>query len=168
MVACGLPRRHILTASACAILAPGALIADSVIDLEWSDLVPLGQTPSTEAFSSLFGHDETGPAASQPVSTGVRADWNGQTVGLAGFIVPIEFDGAGVTTFILAPFVGACVHVPPPPANQLVLVSTDKPYQITGAFEAVHVIGTFGAATMRTDLAEIGYTLSADRIEPFN
>jgi hypothetical protein len=86
---------------------------------------------------------------------------------LPGYIVPIDFSGTGVTAFILVPFVGACVHVPPPPANQLVFVTTEKPYQGTGMFEAVNVIGMFGTASTSTQLADIAYAISADNIVPF-
>ncbi|WP_428517255.1 DUF3299 domain-containing protein [Roseovarius sp.] len=63
-------------------------------------------------------------AARQPPSTGIRTDWTGKTVQPWGFIVPLDHEGTGVTAFILVPYVGACVHVPPPPANQLVFVTT--------------------------------------------
>ncbi|CAN0590062.1 unnamed protein product, partial [Ectocarpus sp. 12 AP-2014] len=65
------------------------------------------------------------------------------------------------------PYVGACIHVPPPPPNQLVLVTTDRPYENDGLFEPVVVTGMFGTAHTSTQLAEIGYALSADRIEPY-
>lgn len=103
----------------------------------------------------------------QPESSGIRTDWNGQVVRLPGFIVPIDYSGTGVTAFILVPYLGACVHVPPPPANQLVFVTTEKPYESSGLFEAVNVVGMFGSASTKTQLAEIGYALSADSIEPY-
>jgi len=62
------------------------------------------------------------------------------------------------------PFVGACVHVPPPPANQLVFVTTEKPFESTGLFEAVQVTGMFGTASTKTQMADVGYALSADQI----
>ena len=91
----------------------------------------------------------------------------GQVVRLPGFIVPIDYSGTGVTAFILVPFVGACVHVPPPPANQLVFVTTEKPYESSGLYEPVNVVGMFGTASMSTQLADIAYALSADHIEPY-
>jgi len=72
-----------------------------------------------------------------------------------------------VTAFILVPFVGACIHVPPPPANQLVFVTTEKPYESEGLYEPVNVIGMFGTASTRTQLADVAYALSADSIEPY-
>ena len=162
-----LSRRHCLAGLASLAAWPGAGRAEEVIDLDWEDLLPEGQTTLPPALQHLLPHAPSDMAASQPLSTGVRTDWNGRIVRLPGFIVPIDHKGAGVTAFILVPFVGACVHVPPPPANQLVFVTTGEPYETKGLFEAVNVTGMFGTASTSTQLAEIGYALSADLIEPY-
>lgn len=160
-------RRHILVSLTALVAFPGGLRAEDVIDLEWKDLLPQGQTTIPPSLRSILPHDESDLAASQPQSTGVRTDWNGRIVRLRGFIVPIDYEGTGVTVFILVPYVGACVHVPPPPANQLVFVTTSDPYESKGLFEPVNVTGMFGSASMSTQLADIGYALSADLIEPY-
>lgn len=167
MVSNTLTRRRLLLAIATASAMPKAALAEDFIDLEWEDLLPEDQTYVPNVLRGLIPHDEQSLASQQPQSSGVRTDWNGQIVRLPGFIVPIDYSGTGVSAFILVPFVGACVHVPPPPANQLVFVSTEQPYQSKGLYEPVNVIGMFGTSSMRTQLAEIGYALSADKIEPF-
>ncbi|WP_227268415.1 DUF3299 domain-containing protein [Roseobacter weihaiensis] len=167
MVASHLTRRAVLAAlGACALTAKAAN-ARGYIDLEWTDLVPEGQPAIPPDLQSLIQHDGPSLSSQQPPSQGVRTDWNGEIVRLPGFIVPIDYSGTGVTAFILVPFVGACIHVPPPPANQLVFVTTEKPYESTGLFEPVNVIGMFGTASTSTQLADIAYALSADHIEPF-
>ena len=163
----GLTRRATLMAAA-ALALPARLRASDVVDLTWDDLLPEGDEALPQALRGIVPHDEAAMAASQPPSTGVRTDWNGRTVRLAGFDVPIDYEGTGVTAFILVPFVGACVHVPPPPANQLVFVTTETPYQSDGLFEPVEVTGMFGTASTSTQLADIGYALSADRIAPYS
>jgi hypothetical protein len=147
---------------------PRSAAAGAVIDLEWEDLLPEGQTSIPSSLQGVIPHDPSDMAAQQPASTGVRTDWNGKIVRLPGFVVPLDFDGAEVTAFILVPFVGACVHVPPPPANQLVLVTTERPYASKSMFEPVHVTGMLGTAYMTTELAAVGYAMSADRIEPYS
>ena len=166
MVARGPGRRDVLAGLAMLAVA-GPARAETVVDLSWKDLLPEGEVPVPRDLQSLLPHDESAMAAGQPPSTGVRTDWNGQIVRMSGFIVPIDFDGAGVTAFILVPYVGACVHVPPPPANQLVLVTAPEPYESDGMFEAVTVTGMFGTAASSTQLADIGYALSAEEIEPY-
>lgn len=160
-------RRALLAALGAFAVAPNGAFAEDFIDLEWSDLVPEGQPVIPPSIQSFIQHDGPGLSAQQPASHGVRTDWNGEIVRLPGFIVPIDYSGTGVTAFILVPFVGACVHVPPPPANQLVFVTTQEPYESSGLFEAVNVTGMFGTASTSTQLADIAYALSADHIEPF-
>lgn len=161
-------RRRFLAGMGALACMPHAALAEDVIDLKWRDLVPDSQTAIPPSVQGLFGHDETnGMISEQPQSNGVRTDWNGLVVSLPGFIVPIEYSGTGVTAFILVPYVGACIHVPPPPANQLVFVTTSKPYENSGLYEAVTVVGMFGTAPTSTQLADISYALSADSIEPY-
>lgn len=145
-----------------------AAFAEEVVDLQWIDLLPEGENPIPNALLGIIDHGQSQMQSQQPDSTGLRTDWNGQTVRLPGYIVPIDYSGTGVTAFILVPFVGACVHVPPPPANQLVFVTTETPYESDGLFEAVSVTGMFGTAATQTQLAKIGYALSAEKIEPYS
>ncbi|WP_259994244.1 DUF3299 domain-containing protein [Sulfitobacter sp. S190] len=167
MVKRGPGRRAVLAGLGALSLAPRAAVAKEYIDLNWTDLLPEGQPAMPPALQELLQHDGPGLSSQQPPSQGVRVDWNGEIVRLPGYIVPIDYSGSGVTAFILVPFVGACVHVPPPPANQLVFVTTSEPYESSGLFEAINVIGMFGTSSMSTQLADIAYALSADRIEPF-
>jgi len=51
---------------------------------------------------------------------------NWQTVRIPGFITPLEIDGENVVEFLLVPYVGACIHVPSPPGNQIIYVSKIK------------------------------------------
>lgn len=160
-------RTFCLSAAAVAGVGPRAAWAEDIVDLAWNDLVPQGTGQIPPALRGVLEHDEAGLAAQQPKSSGVRTDWNGRTVRLSGFIVPLDYDGTGVTAFMLVPYVGACIHVPPPPANQLVLVTTERPYEAEGLFAPVTVTGMFGTAATSTQLAEVGYALSADRIEAY-
>ncbi len=164
-------RRLFMTALAAMLGLPAASMArEDFIDLDWSDLIPPGQENITQTLQGMgiIPHDEMAMLRSeQPQSSGVRTDYNGKIVRIPGYMVPLDTTGAGVTAFILVPYVGACIHVPPPPANQLVFVTTGTPYKSTDLFEAVNVIGMFGTASTSTRLADIGYALSADAIEPF-
>jgi hypothetical protein len=164
-------RRSVLQFAALASVLPSvSFAAEEPIDLDWSDLVPPGDESVKQRLQGLgiIPHDEmSAMRAEQPPSSGVRTDYNGRIVRLPGFMIPLDTSGAGVTAFILVPYVGACIHVPPPPANQLVFVTTGTPYESSGLFEAVNVTGMFGTASTSTQLADIGYALSADVIEPF-
>ena len=162
-----LTRRTLLSGLAAAIACPAR--AEGIVTLTWPDLLPPDAAASAipNTLRSALPHDESDLAARQPKSTGVRTDWNGRTVQINGFVVPVDYSGTGVTAFLLVPYVGACVHVPPPPANQLVFVTTARPWESDGLFEPVTVTGMFGTASTSTQLADVGYALSADRIQTF-
>lgn len=55
------------------------------------------------------------------VSEELRA-FEGTRVKIPGFMVPLEDDAERVREFLLVPYMGACIHTPPPPPNQIVLV----------------------------------------------
>ena len=165
-MAIAVPSRRILLLGLAAAGLARAGFADTVIDLEWRDLLPEDDLSLPGNLAGL-PHDESSLAARQPASTGVRTDWTGRIVRMSGFIVPIDQRGTGVIAFILVPYVGACVHVPPLPANQLVFVTTETPYESSGMFEPVTVTGMFRTASMSTQLADIGYALSAEDIRAY-
>jgi hypothetical protein len=64
---------------------------------------------------------------------------DGVLLELPGFVLPLEYEGRKVTEFLLVPWVGACIHTPPPPPNQIVHVTAREPFEIKGMFEAVSV-----------------------------
>ncbi|MFV2051767.1 DUF3299 domain-containing protein [Aliiroseovarius sp. YM-037] len=167
MVSRLLQRRSVLAGMAATALLPRRARAEDYTELDWEDLLPENETTIPNAFRGVIDHDDASLSSQQPASSGVRTDWNGQIVRLPGFVVPIDYQGSGVVAFILVPYVGACVHVPPPPANQLVFVTTETPYESAGLFEPVNVIGMFGVSSISTQFADIGYALSADKIEPY-
>ena len=90
---------------------------------------------------------------------------DGETVKIPGFIVPLDHIGFGVTEFMLVPFVGACIHVPPPPPNQLVYVTTEVPWDAMTLWEPVWVTGKIIVKAQTNIWAETGYQISADEID---
>lgn len=71
----------------------------------------------------------------------VKQSLDGESVRLPGYVLPLEVSAGQVREFLLVPFVGACIHVPPPPSNQMVFVRPDKPFASEGLYEAVTVQG---------------------------
>jgi hypothetical protein len=89
---------------------------------------------------------------------------DGQLVKIGGYVVPLEFNAGAVREFLLVPFVGACIHVPPPPANQIVYVTTDKPFTVRNDFEPVFVTGRMQVSAQTTDLADAAYTIKSAQV----
>ncbi len=93
---------------------------------------------------------------------------NGQSVKLPGFVVPLEGDGRVVNEFLLVPYYGACIHVPPPPANQIVYVRAQgRNVQVRRLFDTVWVTGVMKVEHASSELGEAGYTLDALKVEPY-
>ena len=103
----------------------------------------------------------------------VNETLNEQLVRLAGYVLPLEMDGLKITEFLLVPYVGACIHEPVPPANQIVLVKFAQGIEVDGQFTPVWVQGKMSTEIGTTKLylidgnADIprSYTLEADAIE---
>ncbi len=103
------------------------------------------------------------PAGNAPAP--VVTELNGKRVRIGGYVVPLDFDATKVTEFLLVPFVGACIHVPPPPANQIVYVKAPKGVTIKGQFDPVYVTGTLSTEGQFTGLADTGYSLAAEAVD---
>lgn len=150
---------------------------DTVRQLEWDDLMPADWDP----FAKLRELTEGGralddsPAAVEAMreytaasrQAPVVAALDGQRVRLPGFVVPLDFEGTEVAEFLLVPYFGACIHVPPPPANQIVYVTLASAYKLKELFDPVWVTGTISTRAKQNDVGDAGYTLEATRIEPY-
>ncbi len=98
-----------------------------------------------------------------------RAELAGKDVRILGYVIPLAFEKEKVTEFLLVPYYGACVHTPPPPANQIVFVRSELGTEIDGLFTAVWVEGRLGVernnrvAILSDGTAgfEVGYSLDA-------
>ena len=104
----------------------------------------------------------------QPGSGGqvaVVQELDGKRVHIGGYVVPLDFEATNVKEFLLVPFVGACIHVPPPPPNQIVYVKSAKGFDVQGSFDPVYVTGTLKVASQYTGLAETGYSIDAEKVE---
>lgn len=98
-----------------------------------------------------------------------------KVIKLPGYVLPVDFDGTLVKSFLLVPFVGACIHTPPPPPNQIVFVEADKAFKSDEMFAPVWVTGQLAVGTGKKLLelvdgsndVSFGYSLKATRIEPY-
>jgi hypothetical protein len=93
---------------------------------------------------------------------------DGKLVKIPGFVVPIEGDNQTTTEFLLVPYFGACIHVPPPPANQIVYVKFSEAVPIENLYDAVWVTGTLSTDGWEGDLATVGYSLEGISVSPYD
>ncbi len=103
-------------------------------------------------------------------------DLDGKPVRIPGYLLPLEFDGDKVTEFLLVPYVGACIHSPPPPPNQIVHVKTEEAYTTDGGlYTPVWVNGLMKTEQSQSSLNFVdgssgipsSYALEAISIEPY-
>ena len=100
-------------------------------------------------------------------------DLDQKSVRLAGYALPLEFSGTGVNEFLLVPYVGACIHVPPPPPNQIVFVRVKEPFKPQSQFTPVWVTGQISAKPVTKSLSLVdgrgsihtGYSIEDGLIE---
>ena len=83
----------------------------------------------------------SGAAKSSPTPAPVVQGLDGKRVHIGGYVVPLDFQATRVKEFLLVPFVGACIHVPPPPANQIIYVKSELGFDVQGVFDPVWVTG---------------------------
>ena len=88
-------------------------------------------------------------------------------VKIPGYLVPLEESAAGHTEFLLVPYFGACVHTPPPPANQIVLVVPAKPAAGYRSMDTVWVSGTLKATRTNSPMGSSGYRLEGALVERY-
>jgi hypothetical protein len=148
--------------------------AEMAQTLEWDDLISpqareramLNSSKQSEA--PLVDHNAVPVEQSySPDMAEVNLALNGKLVRLAGFIVPLEGHDNKVTAFLLVPYFGACIHVPPPPANQIVYVTYPKGIEADLVYDPIWVTGPIQAGMVSTEMAESGYSIAAESIAPY-
>ncbi|MDX1452773.1 MAG: DUF3299 domain-containing protein [Oleiphilaceae bacterium] len=92
---------------------------------------------------------------------------NNQPLRIPGYVLPVKYDGSKVYEFLLVPYVGACIHVPPPPANQMVYVILDQPLEAAQLWEPVWASGIMKTEIADTKLATAGYKMLKATIERY-
>lgn len=167
-----LTRRQILLSGGCMI---GSMLAPPVIAnaqearrIRWPDLIPEGFDYGEIIGDGVKDHaadvwipefDENGMA--------LNLKLDGMRVSIAGYVLPLEVAPEGATSFVLVPFVGACIHVPPPPPNQLIFVEPLEPWGDGNLWDPVLVTGRLSAINRRTEVAEVGYEIDKAEVELF-
>lgn len=144
---------------------------------EWDALVPKGWDPQAAFkgldFAKLSDSDPRAAAAMKQMQEAwslapAEPAMNDQRIRIAGFVVPLDGgQSAGVQEFLLVPYFGACVHSPPPPANQIIHVRAGKPLKGMKMMDAVWISGTLKAEKSDTAEGVSGYTMSSELVTPY-
>ncbi len=157
-------------------------------ELEWIDLLPeedlqalmnppeyLADITDGSAEDKLEGQFSvaenelaTGRWEAALVSTRVVEALNGEAVRLPGFVVPLEFgEDEKVTKFFLVPYFGACLHMPPPPPNQIVYAEFDEGVALSTLYDPFWLEGKLKTTLTENEVARSAYFMEVERLEPF-
>jgi hypothetical protein len=132
---------------------------------------------------------ESRPTSTRPTEDAVNIDWRvlagldysngkatdtlkkleGKLVRIPGFVVPLDDFQEEGAEFLLVPYYGACVHTPPPPPNQIVMVEmTGKKAIKLNLFDAVWMSGRLKIASVESPYGTVGYQLEGLKVEPYS
>ncbi len=153
--------------------SPEPTVPDGFTEIGWDDLVPPGSSGDeiSARFEDRIASVEPGSPEANDLYEELQAEYDNQPVNpdaasddiyLAGFVAALTYDGDLITEFLLVPYFGACIHVPPPPANQTILVklAEGEELHVDESWGAVWVTGDLTIDGESTDLAEAGYSIS--------
>jgi hypothetical protein len=106
--------------------------------------------------------------------TAANTELNGKNIRIPGYLLPLEFEDKKVIEFLLVPWVGACIHTPPPSPNQIIHVKLNKGFDIgDDIYMPVWVNGMIKTEKNNPELSfvdgkqniDVSYVMQADEIE---
>lgn len=164
-----------------------APMVDGYRTIEWTDLMPkedldallnppdsLSDIPDGSAEDQIASQmqlaiEQASDSRYQQalVSTRVVPAFDGQAVRLPGFVVPLGFgdDEKHVTSFFLVPYFGACIHMPPPPPNQIVYAEYSRGFELESLYEPFWISGVLRTTLVENDTASAAYSIEVDALE---
>ncbi|MBS3936270.1 MAG: DUF3299 domain-containing protein [Sulfuritalea sp.] len=168
--------RLLLLLLAALLAAPAVCAREPWPEVRWEALVPQGWDPSAEFkdldFASLDDADPRAIAALERLrkiwdAAPVDPAFHGKKARIAGFALPLERQGDKVTEFLIVPYFGACIHTPPPPANQIIHAKSGRPLAGVRMMAPIWTYGVFGVRRSDTQWGVAGYSLTVDKVAPY-
>lgn len=148
-------------------------------EILWDDLIPkkwFSEVKAQMAALNKLGFLVDGSEQADAAMQRLRKKWDAapietthlnKPIRIAGYVVALDTNRESISEFLLVPYFGACIHTPPPPANQIILVKFEKPIRRIETMETVWVEGTLREARVDTGMAVTGYTVEAKRAYPY-
>jgi hypothetical protein len=102
------------------------------------------------------------------VSTNVVNEYDGKSIRIPGFIVPLESAGERIVTeFFVVPYFGACLHMPPPPPNQIIHVVVNEGIELENLYDPFWFEGRLALKTIETETGVSAYTMKLHQVIPY-
>jgi uncharacterized protein len=145
-------------------------------EIKWEALVPKEWDPTKRFKSMNLGLlDDRDPRVVKALrelretydNAPTNSQLDGAPVKLPGYVVPLEEVKGEVSEFLLVPYFGACIHTPPPPANQIIHVTVTKPLKGLRSMDTVWVSGVLKTARMDSSMGTSGYRITTVVLERY-
>jgi len=145
-------------------------------ETKWEALMPADWNPFKDLQAlNLGGLSDADPRAINALeqlraaldNAPIVPSLHGARIRIAGFTVPLESARGQLSEFLLVPYFGACIHTPPPPSNQIIHVTTAKPYKSDQQIDAVWISGELQTIRSETGVGNASYRMKADAVEPY-
>jgi hypothetical protein len=142
----------------------------------WRELAPPDWVPKPSFKAADIARLGDADPRAKALLADMRSAWSaappnplldGVAIRTAGFVVPIEQGRDGTREFLLVPYYGACIHTPPPPANQIIDVFTSTPVKGLDAMDTVWVAGVLNVTHTEHDSGSSIYAMRADEVKPY-
>ncbi len=144
-------------------VTPPKATTDGVRELDWLELMPAEELEALQN-APVVQHDGNFTPLQQGSFTTVP-EMNGIVGKIPGYIVPVDTDAEGrLTEFFLVPYFGACIHVPPPPPNQIIHGRLSTPIAMTDIYAAYWIEGTLKTEHFENDVAATAYIMNVDKV----
>lgn len=135
-------------------------------EIDWLEMMLPEDLKALESLAGSIDHSGIGPSDQVFTSEKTVAKMDGVRGKLPGYIVPITTnDKNQIVEMFLVPYFGACIHVPPPPPNQLVYIKPSKPIAMTEIWDAYYAVGTLRVAKTKNKMATAVYSMDLERVE---
>lgn len=145
--------------------------------MDWEVLIPKDWEPLRDFKSLNFnGMSDSDPRAIAALRNLQKAWKNAplnpaiqnEKIVISGFIVPLDSsDSSTIEEFLLVPYFGACIHVPPPPSNQVIHVVPAQPLKGFQMMDPVTVTGDLSPSRIDTPYGSAGYEMQAKTVAPY-
>lgn len=155
---------------------PSGKVVDGFKEIAWEALMPEDWDPMAPlAKLDLASLDDNDPRAIEALKQAqliwdkapVNTTMDNTSVRIPGFVVALEQDDTALREFLLVPYFGACIHTPPPPANQIIHAKSNKAVSGVRTMDAVWVHGVLRVDSSDTTMGRSGYRMQVTRVEPY-
>jgi len=143
---------------------------------DWDALMPKDWEPMKGVSVLSLGRMQDGDPQATAALDRLKRSWDtaptepaldNARIRIAGFVVPLDAEGETLHEFLLVPYFGACIHTPPPPANQVIHVTLATPAKGIRMMDAIWVSGELHTAISDTAMGTSGYRMDGQAVSPY-